>query len=187
MVTEAFDDKGRDFLGAKPIAQKADLRLNQDWQGIQCQIALPVAPKGVKTITLKGTLVLELPERSTSARLAVKEESQSIQVGRYGIDAKTVFVDGEGVATIMIKAEGGKVSPAEVLDLSLWKFGDGQPLYFPWAWIKPKSKTERADGSVEMKVDLGKDPPEALGWTMIEGKRQIRVPFELKDLPLPRE
>jgi hypothetical protein len=175
------DDTGADLLGGVTVADTRPRWTEHSGGVIERRLEFPLAGRGAKSVTVGGWMELEVPEKMFDVRLALKDGQAAGDFGGYAVEA---VWKGEGVFRYRVRMpKESRVEPL-LLDPQVWFNEAGEERTEILGWVY-RPVVQKVDVGFEMQVKM-KRSPDGATLRIAEGRRRIRVPFELKDLPLPR-
>lgn len=183
-VSSVVDDRGRELIAESPATSEEGEFKDWDVRGpIRLAVVIPLAPRGARSISIKGTVAIQVPRRTAFVELPLHGELKPVRAGWVTFQAG---VQGEGndrTWRFTARPDEGKLKPDQFLDLRNGCESD----YEYWiGWGKGGSIRALEDGSVELLVKDRDESERSIRFTLVEGRCTIRVPFVLKDVVLPR-
>jgi len=183
-VSSVRDDRGRELVAAPPPApEPGEFR---DWNNrgpIERALRVPLAPRGARSISIRGTIALRVPRRIVAVELPFHGDLKPVRAGWVTIESSVKGQGEERTWRFVVRSDGGKLVPDQILDLR----NSCENEYEYWnGWGKWGSIRGLEDGSVEMTVTGRDESVECFRFKVIEGLCTLNAPFELKDVVLPR-
>jgi len=183
-VSSVVDDRGRELVEGAPAAPVEGEFKDWDTRGpVRLQVVIPLAPRGARSVSIQGTVALQVPRRTAFVELPLHGELKPVRAGWVTFEASVQGVGDERTWRFIGRPDEGKLKADQLLDLRNGCESD----YEYWiGWGKGGSIRALEDGSVEMVVKERDESERSIRFTLVEGRCTLRVPFVLKDVVLPR-
>ena len=183
-VSSVVDDQGRELIGGAPAISGEGEFKDWDTRGpIKLRVVTPLAPRGARSVSIKGTVALQVPRRTAFVELPLHGELKPVRAGWVTFKAGVQGVGDVRTWRFIGRPDEGRLKPEQFLDLR----NGCESAYEYWiGWGKGGSIRALEDGSVEILVTERDESELSIRFTLVEGRCTLRVPFVLKDLVLPR-
>ncbi len=183
-VSSVVDDRGRELVAGAPASPEGGEFRDWDTRGpIKFRVVIPLAPRGARSVSVKGTVALQVPRRTAFVELPLHGELKPVRAGWVTFQAGAQGVGDERTWRFIGRPDEGRLKPEQFLDL---RNGCENEYEYWIGWGKGGSIRALEDGSVELVVKDRDESERSIRFTLVEGRCTLKVPFVLKDVVLPR-